>query len=160
MIKFIGTYSAKLDDRGRLVFPSAFKSLIDDGRPMQFVVKKDIFAPCLNIFTYQEWERESESVKSRLNFFNIEHARFWRGYMSSRALIEPDGKLGRITIPKKMLEEIGVSKEVVFEGCDHKIELWSKEEWDRSTMENDDFAALAQHILGGESPSGPAEIDN
>ena len=101
MTKFVGEYRAKTDDKGRLVFPSAFKSLMDSTRPLRLVVKKNLFSPCLDIFTYEEWERESEEIKSRLNFFNREHAAFWRGYMSGRAMVEPDGKLGRISIRRK-----------------------------------------------------------
>ena len=44
MIKFIGEYKVKLDDKGRLVFPSPFKNLVSGQKPCLFVVKKDIFA--------------------------------------------------------------------------------------------------------------------
>lgn len=148
MTKFVGEYKAKTDDKGRLVFPSAFKALMDPEKPVRLVVKKDLFAPCLNIFTYEEWETESESIKSRLNFFNREHALFWRGYMSGRAIVEPDGKVGRISIPRQMLDSIGVEKEVVFAGNDHKIELWAKERYEESRIGEEEFAAMAEKILG------------
>ena len=47
--------------------------------------------------------------------------------MSGCAVVEPDAKLGRISIPKELLEAIGVIKEVVFAGVGYKIELWAKE---------------------------------
>ena len=147
MVKFIGEYKAKVDDKGRLVFPSAFKSLMGD-EELRFVVKQDLFSSCLSIYTYTEWERQSEEIKSRLNFFNPEHSRFWRAYMDNRALIEPYGKLGRITIPKKMLSGIGAQKEMIFVGNDHKIEIWSKEKYSQKQMSSDEFIALAQSILG------------
>lgn len=148
MAKFIGEYKAKTDDKGRLVFPSAFKALLDSDKPVRLVVKKNLFSPCLDIYTYGEWEKESEAIKSRLNFFNREHARFWRGYMSSRAVVEPDGKLGRISIPRQLLDSIGVVKDVIFAGNDYKIELWAKERYEASFMDDGEFAALAEKILG------------
>ncbi len=148
MIKFIGEYKARTDDKGRLVFPSAFKALMESGHQVRLVVKKDLFSPCLNIYTYEEWERESEDIKSRLNFFNPEHALFWRGYMSGRAVVEPDGKLGRISIPRQLLDSIGVVKDVIFAGSDHKIELWAKETYESSLVDEGTFAALARKILG------------
>ena len=148
MTKFVGEYRAKTDDKGRLVFPSAFKALMDSSQPMLLVVKKNLFAQCLDIYTYQEWERESDEIKSRLNFFNREHAAFWRGYMSGRAMVEPDGKLGRISIPRSLLDSIGVEKEVVFAGNDHKIELWAREKYEISVMPDEEFTALAEKILG------------
>jgi len=148
MTKFVGEYRCKLDDKGRLVFPSAFKSVMAEGEPMRFIVKKDTFDPCLTIYTYSEWERMSEEIKSRLNFFNPEHNRFWRLYMDGRALIEPDAKLGRITIPKILLDAISVKKEVVFKGLDHKMELWASETLDTVPETAMNEAELAEKIFG------------
>lgn len=146
MITFIGEYIAKLDDKGRLIFPSAFKGLLAADADQRFVVKKDIFEDCLEMYTYAEWERQSEEVKSKLNPFKKEHAMFWREYMRGRAVVEPDAKLGRITIPRKLLETIGVTKEVVFSGNDYKIEIWAKEKFDASALSNEEFIQIADHL--------------
>ena len=114
MVKFIGEYSGKIDDKGRMIFPSAFKNLLSDEGDMRFVVKKDIYEDCLEMYTFSEWERQSEVLKSKLNFLNRDHSAFWRKYMRDRAVVEPDSKLGRISIPKRLLESIGAEKEVVF----------------------------------------------
>ena len=146
--KFIGEYNAKLDDKGRLVFPSALKALADTDIPLRFVVKKDLFSPCLEMYSYDEWEKQSEAVKARLNpSFNREHAVLWRAYMSNRAVVEPDEKTGRILIPKYLLNMIGVNKEVIFAGADFKIELWPKESYHASLISEDDYVSLAEKIL-------------
>ncbi|OFY40372.1 MAG: hypothetical protein A2X18_03460 [Bacteroidetes bacterium GWF2_40_14] len=147
MVKFIGEYTVKVDDKGRLILPSSFKSVVsvDD---LRLVVKKDLFSNCLEMFTYEEWAKESEKVKSRLNFFNREHSQFWREYMRDRAVVEPDEKLGRISIPKRLLEQIGVEREVVFAGNDHKIEIWAKENFQNTKLPESDYLALAEKILG------------
>lgn len=143
MVTFIGEYSAKVDDKGRVVFPSPLKSLMPEGSDMRFVVRKDIFAPCLEMYTIDEWNRRSDEVRSKLNFFNREHADFWREFMRNRAMVEPDPKLGRISIPGKLLESIGVTKEVVFSGNDYKIEIWSKEKFESSGISNEEYLAIA-----------------
>lgn len=147
MVKFIGEYTAKIDDKGRLIFPAAFKAVMPAG-DMRLVIRKDIYEDCLEMYTYEEWERQSEEVKGRLNFFNRDHARFWREYMRGRSLVEPDAKLGRISIPKRLLESIGAEKEVVFSGNDHKIEIWAKEKFDSSGISDDEYAALAGMLSG------------
>ena len=146
MVTFIGEYGAKLDDKGRVVFPSAFKSLMPSEGNLRFVVRKDIFEECLEMYTFDEWQRQSEEVKSKLDFFNKEHAIFWREYMRNRAIVEPDGKLGRISIPKKLLESIGVTKEVVFSGNDYKIEIWSKEKYEASEISKAEYIAIAGRL--------------
>ena len=143
MNTFIGEYTVKIDDKGRMVFPSAFKSLMSADGDMRFVIKKDIFEDCLEMYTFEEWERQSSDVKSRLNFFNRDHAMFWREYMRDRAIVEPDGKVGRISIPKKLLEAIGVNKEVVFSGNDYKIEIWAREKFEAARISNDQYISLA-----------------
>jgi MraZ protein len=148
MVKFIGEYTTKIDDKGRVVFPSPLKSMLGSDEDQRFVIKKDLFFNCLEMYTYQEWIRQSEEVKSRLNFFKKEHALFWREYMRDRALVEPDGKLGRISIPKRLLDEIGVRKELLFAGNDHKIEIWAKESYDQERLPGGDYSELAEKILG------------
>ena len=98
------------------------------------------------MYTFDEWQRQSEEVKSKLDFFNKEHAIFWREYMRNRAIVEPDGKLGRISIPKKLLESIGVTKEVVFSGNDYKIEIWSKEKYEASEISKAEYIAIAGRL--------------
>ncbi len=153
MIKFIGEHTVKIDDKSRMVFPSQFKSLFGPEDKMVFVIKRDLYTNCLQMFTYDEWEKESEQVKARLNFFNEEHAQFWRDYMRNRAIVEPDGKLGRISIPKNLLSSVGIDrekgvKEVIFAGNDHMIEIWAKENYEASMMPQTDFKLLTKKILG------------
>ncbi len=152
MTKFIGEYTAKIDDKGRLVLPSAFKAAMsvpgDGGAApdMRLVVKKDIYEDCLEVYTFAEWERQSEQLKSRLDFFKRDHARFWRTYMHDRAVVEPDAKFGRIGIPKRLLDLIGADREVVFSGNDHKIEIWAKEKYESSIISDEEFIALAVNL--------------
>ena len=146
MITFIGEYTSKIDDKGRVVFPAPFKSLMPVEGDMRFVVKKDIFSPCLEMYTFEEWERQSGEVKSKLNFFNRAHAAFWREYMRDRAIVEPDVKLGRLSIPKKLLESIGVTKEVVFSGNDYKIEIWAKDKYEAAKISNEEFLNIAGQL--------------
>ena len=98
------------------------------------------------MYTYEEWERQSAEVKGKLNFFNKKDAMFWREYMRDRDVVEPDPKLGRITVSRKLLESIGVTKEVVFSGSDFKIEIWAKEKFEGSRISEEEFTALAESL--------------
>ena len=49
MIKFIGEYNGKIDDKGRLVFPADFTSIMAADGDMRFVVRKDVFEQCLEM---------------------------------------------------------------------------------------------------------------
>ncbi len=146
MATFIGEYTSKIDDKGRMVFPAPLKGVLPPGSDMRFVIKKDLFEPCLQMYTMEEWEHTSAEVKSKLNFFNRQHAIFWREYMRDRDVVEPDVKLGRITVSRKLLDAIGVTKEVVFSGNDFKIEIWAKEEFEKRRIPNDEYIAIAESL--------------
>ena len=151
MVKFIGEYASKLDEKGRVVVPAAFKNLvakhIGEGE-ISFVIKKDLFANCLNMFTYEQWDQESEQVRSRLNLFRREDAAWYREYMMDRALVTLDGKVGGIIIPKNLLSKIGADKEIVFSGSDFKIEIWAKESFGKDRMSEEEFTNLTEKLLG------------
>jgi MraZ protein len=68
--------------------------------------------------------------------------------MRDRALVEPDEKFGRISIPKRLLSEIGVDREVLFAGNDHKVEIWAKENYSQDRLPGNDYSELAEKILG------------
>lgn len=147
MVTFIGEYTSKVDDKGRLVFPAAFRSALPLGGDTRFIVKKDLFAPCLEMYSYEEWERQSAKVKDSLDLtFNKTHAAFWREYMRGRDLVEPDARLGRISVSRRLLDSISVNKEVVFSGNDFKIEIWAKEAFEASRLSDDEFIAIAENL--------------
>ncbi len=136
-----------MDDKGRLVFPSPFKSALSPGSDMRFVVKKNLFEPCLEMFTFEEWTRQSENLKNSLDLtFNRQHATFWREYMRNRDIVEPDARFGRISINRRLLDSIEVNKEVVFSGNDFKIEIWAKEKFEESGISNEEFIAIAERL--------------
>lgn len=146
MATFIGKASAKLDDKGRLVLPAVFKNAVPGSEEAKFVIHKDIYSPCLEMLTLSEWQRQSEELKGKLNLLDSRHAKFWRRYMLDRALVVPDSKVGRITIPSELLAEIGVTKEVVFLGGDYKIEIWAREKFEEALLPEEDYIALAQEL--------------
>ena len=66
--------------------------------------------------------------------------------MRDRDVVEPDSKLGRISISRYLLDAIGVSKEVVFFGIDFKIEIWAKEKFEKSRLSNENYTAIAESL--------------
>lgn len=146
MVTFIGKATAKVDDKGRMVFPSLFKNAMPEGEELTFVVHKDIYSDCLEMYTLAEWQRQSEAVKSKLDLLNEKHAKFWRRYMLERAVVTPDPKVGRITVPAELLGKIGVTKEVVFLGGDYKIEIWSKETFESQIISDDEYRSMAEEL--------------
>ena len=66
--------------------------------------------------------------------------------MRDRDTVEPDPKFGRITISRRLLDSIGVEKEVVFSGNDFRIEIWAKERFEESGISNEEIIAIAESL--------------
>ncbi len=146
MVTFIGTYRSKVDDKGRIVFPAPFKGALPPGSDMRFVIKKSLYSDCLDMYSYEEWEKESDKIRESLDFFNPRHVLFWREYMRDCVVVEPDPKLGRISIPGYLLDAIGVQKEVAFLGINFKIEIWAGEKFADARVSREDYVAIAQSL--------------
>jgi MraZ protein len=147
MAAFIGDYTARVDAKGRIILPSAFKKQMSAHVSDKFVVKKDIFEKCLVLYPLDEWERMNDIIRQKTNPYNKKHNEFLRGFYKGTAEVELDAS-NRFLIQKRLLDEAGIEKEVVLAGQDGKIEIWAKDHYDKVST-GDDFAKLAESIMGG-----------
>lgn len=151
MASFVGDYTGKVDTKGRITFPSAFKKQLPDKVAETFVVKKDIFEKCLILYTSEEWERQNNIIRASLNPYNREHSKFLREFYRGTAEIIIDSN-NRLLIPSRLLGYAEISDSVVLSGQDKKIEIWAKVSYESIEENADDFASLAEKIMGGSIP--------
>jgi MraZ protein len=144
MANFFGEYTVLLDDKGRLVLPSKFRE-----EDAAFVIEKGLEEPFLEMYTKKEWEQHAEEKKKEFDFYDAEDRKLWRSYMNNCIDVTPDEKTGRIVIPLRLLNKIGVKKEVIFAGQYRNIEIWAKEVWENMGMLDDkDYDAAMKKKLG------------
>ena len=148
MSAFIGDYTCKIDAKGRVLLPSAFiKQLPVQGQD-RFVVKKDIFEKCLVLYPIAEWEYQNKIIRSKINPYKREHNEFLRNFYRGTAELVLDNQ-NRLLIPKRLIELVGIGKELVLAGQDSKIEIWPKEVYEKQVAGEDEFARLAEKIMDG-----------
>jgi len=147
MTSFIGDYTCKVDPKGRISLPSAFKKQLTTASREAFVIKKDIFEKCLVMFPIEEWERQNKIIRSKLNPYNKEHAQFLRSFYRGTVEVELDN-MNRFLIPKRLLDEVTIDKDVVLAGQDGKIEIWAKPTYDDQEQNQTEYTDLAQKIMG------------
>jgi MraZ protein len=145
MTNFIGDHPCKLDGKGRILFPAALKKQLGEGMD-RFVVKKDLFEKCLVLYTIDEWESQNQIIRKQINPFNKEHNRFLRGFHRGTAELLLDNS-NRLLLPKRLLDEAGIDKDIVLAGQDSKIEIWDKQVYDGLADDEMEFAQLAEKIM-------------
>ncbi len=150
MIIFIGDNTCKIDAKGRVMLPAAFKKQMPPALQDKFVLKKDIYEKCLVLYPIEEWNRQNELILKNINPYNKEHNKFLREFYKDTAEIELDSN-NRFVIPARLLTlaEIDKDKEVILAGQLGKIEIWAKDKYEESSKEIGDYGELANKILGG-----------
>ena len=148
MSTFIGDYPCKADAKGRIMLPSAFKKQMSSAAQDKFVVKKDIFEKCLVLYPMDEWERQVKLLRSKINPYNREHNMFMRNFFKGTAELSLDNS-NRLLIPKRLMDMIGAERDVVLAGQDGRIEIWAASVYEKIDMPAEDFANLAEKLMGG-----------
>ena len=150
MTIFIGDYTCKVDAKGRVMLPSAFKKQMPTAAQDKFVMKKDIYEKCLVLFPMDEWERQNQLIQQNINPYNKEHSKFLREFYKDTAEVELDNN-NRFLIPARLLNLVNVDKEqeVILAGQFGKIEIWPKGLYEKTSEDIEDFGELANKILGG-----------
>jgi len=148
MITFIGEYTCKVDAKGRIMLPSAFKKQLPVAAQEKFVVKRDVFETCLVMYPVQEWERQNKIIRSNTNPYNKEHSRFLRMFYQGTAELILDSN-NRILIPKRLMDFARSGTAVARAGQYGKLEIGAEEQYGKVSDEVADFASLAEKILGG-----------
>jgi len=143
----IGTYECKVDVKGRVLIPSAFKKQLAAVINKGFVLKRAVFQSCLELYPISEWEELISKVNS-LNRFKKKNNDFIRRFTAGVKFIELDNN-GRLLIPKDLIEFSNIKREIVLSSSVNIIEIWDKDSYESSIIDSrDDFAKLAEEVMG------------
>lgn len=145
-MRFSGTVSAKVDAKGRVFFPSAFRRQLAAGDD-ELVLRKDVYQPCLVVYPRSVWDREVDELSLRLNRWNPAEAMLLRQFLASAEPLSIDAA-GRILLNKQRLAEAVISHDLVFIGVDDRVEIWSAEQAATVTSPSTDFAAGLEAAMG------------
>lgn len=137
----MGEFHHNIDEKNRLVIPSKFRSELGD----TFIVTRGLDG-CLFVYSLVEWSRITEKLKT-LPFTQANARKFTRFLLSGAIEAELD-KSGRVGITSSLIEYAGITKECVIIGANDRIEIWSKESWDKFMNDNnDEFAEIAENLF-------------
>jgi len=136
---FIGEYQHAIDSKNRMIIPTKFR----DGLGSDFILTKGLDG-CLYIYTKAEWEIMEIKLK-KLPLTSKDARAFVRFFFSGANEITID-KQGRALIPQNLCEYAGLQKEIVSIGVSTRIEIWSKDKWDKYNESDIDFDEIAEKM--------------
>ena len=137
---FVGTFEHTLDDKGRLVLPTSFRSRLADGA---FLSQ---YENCLALWSAEEFSGFVGRLMEKLRSKEVAPSAV-RVLTANAAEVKPDSA-GRVTIPPRRRAYGGLSTEIVLTGALDHIELWAPPRWQSVSAEGDEGLAHAVATLG------------
>ncbi|MBQ1812363.1 MAG: division/cell wall cluster transcriptional repressor MraZ [Bacilli bacterium] len=138
---FIGEYHHNIDEKGRLIMPSKFRNDLGE----TFVITRGIDS-CLFVYPKDSWNNITSKL-NELSFTKKDVRSFQRFFLSAATICEFD-KQGRINVTSPLADYADLTKECVIIGVNDRIEIWSKENFDKFLDDNiDNVSDIAEHLF-------------
>lgn len=119
MSGFLGSHVHQVDEKGRLSLPASFRRGVTDG-PLVVV---QVHESALTLYPEETW-REVEARLLELLRRQPESRHYVLGITANAVEVVPD-KQGRILVPQRLLQAIGVEESVLLVGVIDRIEAWN-----------------------------------
>ena len=128
----MGEYAHTIDAKGRVILPADFRAELGE----HFFIVKGL-DQCLYIYGENEWASFVQKVRQL-----PETKPVWGGlvrhFFSCGRVLECD-RQGRFLVPGYLRSYANLGKDVVLAGALKRVEVWSKDEWERyNAMEDED----------------------
>lgn len=138
---FLGTFTPRLDDKGRLILPAKFRGRLASG-----LVATRGLDRCIFLFPLDEFSNIHDRLrKAPLENKNArDYLRNFLGYASDDI---PD-KQGRILLSQPLRTYAGIDREVAVVGLGSRVEIWDIDAWNQYLERGeDDYAATAAEVF-------------
>lgn len=138
---FIGEYSNKIDEKGRLAIPAKFRAALDSGA----VVTKGLDG-CLFVYTQAEWNKLAERLTTLP--LTAANARAFARHMLAGAMAVELDKQGRVVLPGYLRQFANIGNAVVVAGLFNRFEIWDETAW-RTYQQKTESASteIAEQLL-------------
>lgn len=125
---FSGSSVSKLDVKNRFVLPQQMRyGLVENGL-LEFFVGLSV-GGCLAIYRKSEIQKIVRKFQTKQHL--AQYQKFFTLFFSTLHQATCD-KIGRVILPNHLKQAVNIKREIVIAGVLNKIELWSKEAYDRN----------------------------
>jgi MraZ protein len=141
-----GSYPAKIDDKGRLKLPAAFKAFVEEQHGAGLYVTS-LTGDSVRVYPMPVWLAVEQRL-ARMPSTHPSRVKFLDRVNYFGQVLEFDGQ-GRVLIPGRLREAAGMTGEVDVLGQVDFLEVWNHDRFlaklQREPFTDDDARALADH---------------
>lgn len=139
MSTFIGNIEGRLDEKGRIFIPAAYRKILSEGESRRIVMRRDTDNECLIFYPEQVWNDKVSALRQALDEWDPEDQLILMQFMSDAETLETDAQ-GRVLLQKKNLETINAGQDVLFVGMLDRFALWNPQTFEDKKMNQHDLA--------------------
>lgn len=137
----LGTYTPKIDDKGRVALPAKFRAQLGEG----FVMARGQ-EHCVYVLPMVEFQRITTQIH-RSSMSNKSARDYLRVFLSGAVDEQPD-KQGRIVVPPMLRNYASLGNEIVVIGVGTRAEIWNKSAWEAYLSDREQgYADIADDVL-------------
>ena len=138
---FLGTYTPKLDEKGRLILPAKFRSRLAPGLVMTRGQER-----CLFLLPMDEFRRMYDQIRQAP--VTSKQARDYLRVFLSGASDEIPDKQGRVSIPAPLRAYAGLDRDVAVIGAGTRVEIWDAQAWETYLAEQESaYSDTAEEVF-------------
>jgi len=140
---FLGTFTPRLDEKGRLILPAKFREELANGLVITRGQER-----CLYVFSEQEFGRMHERLREA-PITSKQGRDYLRVFLSGAHAETPD-KQGRVTVPPALRQYAGLDRDLAVIGAGSRAEIWDAEAWQSYLAEQESaFAEIEEEVIPG-----------
>ena len=124
---FISTYENKLDKKGRVSVPAAYRSHLSNLGYNSVICYPSFTNSSIEFCPQSRLEKVAETIDT-LNPFEENRDIFSTSILANSSQLNFDGE-GRITLSEKLLEHSGIKEKILFVGQGKTFQMWEPAEF-------------------------------
>ena len=137
----LGTYTPKIDAKGRVALPAKFRSQLGQGLVMARGQER-----CVYLLPFDEFRRIASQIQ-RTSVGNKAAREYLRVFLSGAVGQEPD-KQGRVVVPQMLRDYANLGSDIVVIGVGTRAELWNKDAWESYLAQKEEgYSDIADDVL-------------
>ena len=137
----LGTYTPKIDAKGRMALPAKFRDQLGAGMVMARGQER-----CIYLLPQLEFRRIAMQIQ-RTSLGNRAAREYLRVFLSGAVDQDPD-KQGRVLVPQMLRDYANLGNDIVVIGVGTRAEIWNRQAWEEYLAEKEQgYSDIADDVL-------------
>ena len=140
-VMLLGTYTPKIDAKGRMALPAKFRTQLGPGLIMARGQER-----CVYLFPQAEFRRVAMQIQH--TSLGNKAAREYLRVLLSGAVDQTPDKQGRVLVPQMLRDYAKLGSDIVVIGVGTRAEIWDKKAWEQYLADNEQgYSDIADDVL-------------